>query len=468
MKWLYDFIFLTFALFSIPKFLIRLNQAEDGRKLICERFGSLSESLKRSCSGRNVVWLHAVSVGEVMAVRQWIKLFLERYPDWCLTLSTSTPTGQSIAKTLASERVSVFYAPFDLSGAVRKTIQAIRPKLIALVETEIWPNLISEAHSLGIPVGIINGRISPRSFKRYVWIRKWLASILGRLSFCLVQSKRDRDFFVQLGMPEAKIVETGNMKFDQADANGRLTGEESFKNKIVRGSLILMAGSTSWNEEEVLLSVFGRLKKDFPGLRLILAPRHPERLGQVVKAVEKSQLQYQLYSQINLQTVPGTAGTGSQNLSRNVPGTGNSEILVIDRMGVLASLYSFADVVFVGGSMVRRGGQNPIEAAASRKAVVHGPNVFNFQDIYQKLDENHAAFSVNSEAELFRCLASLLEQPQLRLEMGERAWNTIQSMKGATVRTLDYLSEWIKPVGARPASPAGGRAMPLQLGERTI
>ena len=453
MKYIYDFIFSVFALFSIPKFLIRLNQVEDGRKLICERFGSLSESLKRSCSGRNVVWLHAVSVGEVMAVRQWVKLFLERYPDWCLTLSTSTPTGQSIAKTLASERVSVFYAPFDLSGAVRKTIQAIRPKLIALVETEIWPNLISEAHSLGIPVGIINGRISPRSFKRYVWIRKWLASILGRLSFCLVQSERDRDFFVQLGMPEAKIVETGNMKFDQADANGRLTGEESFKNKIVRGSLILMAGSTSWNEEEVLLSVFGRLKKDFPGLRLILAPRHPERLGQVVKAVEKSQLQYQLYSQINLQTVPGTS---------------DSEVIIIDRMGVLASLYSFADVVFVGGSMVRRGGQNPIEAAASRKAIVHGPNVFNFQDIYQKLDENHAAFSVNSEAELFRCLASLLEQPQLRLEMGERAWNTIQSMKGATVRTLDYLSEWIKPAGARPASPAGGRAMPLQLGERTI
>ncbi len=431
MKYIYDFVFLAFALFSIPKFLIRLNQAEEGRKLLSERFGLLSESLKRSCSGASVIWLHAVSVGEVMAVRQWIKLFLGAYPDWRLALSTSTPTGQSVARTLASERIAVFYAPFDLSGAVRKTIHAIRPKLIALVETEIWPNLISEAHSLGIPVGIINGRISPRSFKRYVWIRKWLASILEKLSFCLVQSGRDRDFFIQLGMPEGKIIETGNMKFDQVDADSRTRdGDSAFKNKIVQDGLVLMAGSTSWNEEEVLLRVFGRLRKDFPSLRLVLAPRHPERLNQVVKAVEKSRFQYQLYS---------------QNLSAP------SEVIIIDRMGVLASLYSFADVVFVGGSMVRRGGQNPIEAAASRKAIVHGPNVFNFQDIYQKLDENHAAFSVTSEAELFRRLALLLEQSQLRLEMGERAWDTIQSMKGATVRTLDYLTRWIRPKSPAPA-----------------
>jgi 3-deoxy-D-manno-octulosonic-acid transferase len=187
----------------------------------------------------------------------------------------------------------------------------------------------------------------------------------------------------------------------------------------------------------------------------------------VVKAVDRSRFPYQLYSQVNLQTVPGTAGTGSHppageagNLSRNVPGTGNSEILIIDQMGILASLYSFADVVFVGGSLVGRGGQNPIEAASSKKPIVHGPYVFNFENVYQKLNGNHAAFQIQSEEELFERLKTLLVEPKLREEMGERAWTIVQSMKGATARTLDYLAQWVKPVGAR-------RTVPLQLGERT-
>jgi 3-deoxy-D-manno-octulosonic-acid transferase len=420
----YDLIFSVFALFSIPKFFIRLNQAEDGKRLIRERFGIFSESIKRACSGQNVVWLHAVSVGEVMALREWVRQFLEAYPEWMLVFSTSTPTGQSVAQTLASDRVIVFYAPFDLSSAVRKTIQAIQPKLIVLAETEIWPNLISEADARGIPIGIVNGRISPRSFRRYRLIRKWLASILNRLSFCLVQSEHDRNFFTQLGMAEEKIVETGNMKFDQASNSSCLPDvEDVFKNRIKPDRLILIGGSTSWNEEAILLRVFGRLKKAFPHLQLILAPRHPERIGKVVQEIKKSKFQYQLYS---------------QNLSTP------SDVVVIDRMGVLASLYSVADAVFVGGSLVRRGGQNPIEAARFKKPVLHGPNVFNFEGIYHQLDVGHAAFCVQSEEELLRELSLLLKSPELRREAGERAWFIVQSMKGATARTLDYLSRWVR------------------------
>ena len=430
MNWLYDFIFSVFAVFSIPKFLIRLNQAEDGKKLIRERFGVLPESIKHFCLDRSVIWLHAVSVGEVMALREWIKQFLGAYPDWRLAISTSTPTGQSVAQTLASDRVVVFYAPFDLSGPVRKTIQAIRPKLIVLAETEIWPNLISEAHSLNIPIGIVNGRISPRSFKRYRLIRKWLGSILRQLSFCLVQSDRDRNFFSELGMPEEKIVETGNMKFDQISRNGSLAGSQgSFENKLGRGNLSVVAGSTNWNEEEILLRVFGRLKEKFHGLQLVLAPRHPERLGKVIEEIGKNKFQYQLYS---------------QNLSAP------SEIIVIDRMGVLASLYSFADVVFIGGSLVARGGQNPIEAAVSKKPVLHGPNVFNFEGIYQKLDEGHAAFPIKSEEELFQKLELLLKNPELCRKSGERAWAIVQSMKGATTRTLNHLDRWIRSGSSVP------------------
>jgi 3-deoxy-D-manno-octulosonic-acid transferase len=211
--------------------------------------------------------------------------------------------------------------------------------------------------------------------------------------------------------------------------DSRMRGNDKADTNLSNDGLILIGGSTSWNEEEVLLRVFGRLKKTFHSLQLILAPRHPERLGKVIQEIEKHGFQYQLYS---------------QNLSAP------SEVVVIDRMGILASLYSFADVVFIGGSLVTRGGQNPIEAAASKKPVLHGPNVFNFEDIYQKLDESLAAFPIKSEEELFQKLDLLLKQPHLCRETGERAWAIVQSMKGATARTLKCLDRFVQSRNSVP------------------
>ncbi|MBI3999237.1 MAG: 3-deoxy-D-manno-octulosonic acid transferase, partial [Candidatus Omnitrophica bacterium] len=409
---MYDFIFFIFALFAIPKFLVRLNQAGSQKELISERFGFFPKSFGQRFAGQKTVWLHAVSVGEVMAARQWIRLFLETYPDWQIALSTTTPTGCQVADSLSSERVIVFYAPFDLSFVVRRVLNTLQPKLILLMETEIWPNLLSKAKASGIPIGIINGRLSPRSFQRYRLVRHWMAPILNQLSFCLVQSKRDQDYFIKLGIPELQVFYTGNMKFDQVDGLSFAEKNTGFEaNGVTPNGLILIGGSTHWGEEEILLRVFKRLQETFTDLQLILAPRHPENLSRVVALITSLGFQFQLFSEKR---------TGKPR-----------SVLLIDQMGVLASLYLSADVAFVGGSFVQRGGQSPIEAAFSKKPLLHGPNVFNFHEAYHMLDEKGAAFQVASEDELFQKSRLLLENPELRGQMGARAWSCVQSMKGA-------------------------------------
>ncbi|MBI4358812.1 MAG: 3-deoxy-D-manno-octulosonic acid transferase [Candidatus Omnitrophica bacterium] len=424
MTWIYSFAFLIFVIFSIPKFLIRLGQATDPRQLVRERFGLLQGALKKKMWNQKVLWLHAVSVGEVMAARQWIQLFLAAFPDWVLVLSVTTPTGHEVAQSLASERVFVFYAPFDFKFVVRRVLNDIQPQLILLMETEIWPNLISEAHSRKIPIGIINGRISPRSFRRYQLARFWMAPVLEKLSFCLVQSERDGEYFLKLGMPDLRIFYTGNMKFDQLGFTKKVSAEIILQSDgQTQSPQFFVGGSTHWNEEEMLLRVFARLRGDFPNLRLILAPRHPEKLSKVIHAVKRSGFECRFFSQNH---------------------SGNPwQVFLIDRMGVLASLYTYAHVVFIGGSFTRRGGQNPIEAALAKKPILYGPNVFNFEEVYGKLERNGAAIQVNSEEELFQKSKMLLSDPRIEEQMGTLAWTTVQSLKGATVRTLDYLASWI-------------------------
>ena len=423
MSWFYNAVFFIFAVFSIPKFLVRLNQARNGKELFKQRFGIFSKYWAKQFQNKKVLWLHAVSVGEVNAAKNWLRLFLKEYSDWTVAFSTTTPTGQEIAQSFGSERVSVFYAPIDISFIVRRVIEAIHPKLIVLMETELWPNLISQAYQKDIPIGIINGRISPRSFSRYRFVRGWVAKLLRQLSFCLVQSERDESYFRSLGMEDKKLFLTGNLKFD---LNGQKPADLNVPLGLLPDGVVFLAGSTHWNEEEILLRVFGRLRTDFRNLQLILAPRHPEQLSRVIEAVKRCSYQPKLFSEME--------NTPSEFF----------DVLIVDRMGVLASLYAFADLVFIGGSFVPRGGQNPFEAACFKKPILHGPQVFNFQEIYTKLAQCHASIQVSSEEELYQNSRELIEKSHFRAEMGLRAWKAIQSMKGVTERTINYLSRWIE------------------------
>lgn len=423
MSWIYNFVFLIFALVSIPKFLVRLNQAKDAGELLRERFGVFPDAFGRFFAGEKTVWLHAVSVGEVMAARAWLEQFLERYKDWKIALSVTTPTGYSVAQKLPFERVMSFYAPFDFSFAVKRAISVIRPKLVLLMETEIWPNFISEVSRAGIPVGIMNGRISPRAFWRYRLARFWTWAMLGKLSFCLAQSERDRGFFQDLGMAPEKLMCTGNMKFDSIQTvRNENDGYSREELHLSGGALILVGGSTHRGEEEMLLKIVRHLKSSVPNIRLILAPRHPERTKQVAELIVREKLSVQLFSRLSKEPW---------------------DVLLIDRMGILASIYALADIVFMGGSMIPHGGQNPIEAALEKKPVLHGPYVSNFQGVYRTLNEEEAAFEVRSEDELFRKVYLLLQEQNTRKQMGNRAFQVVESMKGATGRALDYVANWI-------------------------
>lgn len=426
MAFVYDLIFTIFALISLPKFAVRLKQAADGKALVRERFGCFTENMKRRLAQGPVLWLHAVSVGEVQAVRSWIRLFIQTRPDWMVALSVTTPTGFSVARALDSERVVSFYAPFDLSWVVRRVLQSVRPKLILLVETELWPNLIGQASKAGIPIGMVNGRISPRSFPRYRLIRPLMASLLKKLSFCFVQTRRDQQYFAALGMSDSQILCVGNMKFDsfQTSQNGKKEQKGIFESLITSGAPIWVAGSTHWNEEEKLLRVFSRLRSDFPNLKLILVPRHLEQISKVAQAVKRSGFWVQLFS--------------NQRFGRE------DDVLLVDRIGVLASLYSLSDLVFVGGSFVRHGGQNPIEAALWKKPLLHGPHVFNFEEIYRDLDREGGAFQVFSEEELYQESKRLLSDPKNRIQAGEKAFSVVQSMQGASRRVLEHILGWME------------------------
>jgi 3-deoxy-D-manno-octulosonic-acid transferase len=425
MRQLYDLIFLLFAVVSLPKFLLRLSQASDSTQMWRERRGWLASRVRQKCTG-NVLWLHAVSVGEVLALRKFIHQFLMKYSDWTIALSVSTPTGHSVAKHLISDRLTLFYAPFDFSGAVRRVLDTIQPKLVLLMETEIWPNLITEVSRRQIPIGIVNGRISPRAFRRYFLATPWIGPLLQKLSFCWVQSARDADHFIKLGMPRENVMESGNLKFDQ-DLTQTPTSLAVFQNWIERAEqspFVLIGGSTSGCEEAVLLRRFRILRTSFPFLRLVLAPRHPERLPKIIRDIEKLNLAYQRWS---------------EPLPREP-----ASILLVDRMGLLSSLYAFADVVYIGGSLSRRGGQNPIEAARCKQPILHGPHVINFDVLYRALDQNGAAFCVQSEEELDQKLRLLIRDPKLRTRMGTIGFETVQTMKGATTRTLECLDSWIR------------------------
>jgi 3-deoxy-D-manno-octulosonic-acid transferase len=420
---LYNLAFTAFAIFYAPFFLMKLRQAEDPKALWRERRGIFPKDWTGKFAGKKIVWLHAVSVGEVMAVEKFIGEWLASSPEYDLVLTTVTPTGQRIAKKFASVRVHVCYFPFDLSPVVRRFFDLLKPVCLLLVETEIWPNLLTEAKRRDIPVGMINARLSERSFKGYR-IFPWLFRPLwGKLDFVLAQSEENAVRFRALGITEESVRDMGNMKFDQAEWTSEGVVDEGGMRQAwgyTPEDLIWIAGSTHPGEEETLIKVFRTLRGRFPDLRLILAPRHIERSKGILKQSEKYGFRAALSSKEE------NKGSGP-------------DVRVLDQLGVLRNLYQIADLVFMGGSLVPHGGQNPIEPACFGKAVLHGPHVFNFHKIYHQLDHDGGALRVSAPDELSSAAAEFLANESRRHEMGQRAFQIINRLRGASKRQAGWI-----------------------------
>ena len=365
-------------------------------------------------------WIHAVSVGEVLAARSLISPLKERFPDVPIYVSATTVTGHAVASSSLRGVDGVFFAPFDWVGPVRRTLRSLRPALLLLVETEIWPNLIHEAKRHGARVALVNGRISPRSFSRYRRIRAFMARVLSDVDLFLMQGEAHAQRVRELGAAPERVRVLGNLKFDAAEAPPLAGLASLFATR--HGAPVWVAGSTVAGEEEMVLRAYRRVRERIPQAGLIVAPRHPERFAEVPPLVEAA---------------------GFRCVRRSVlgpEGWQNGSVVLLDTLGELAQVYPFASVVFVGGSLVPAGGHNILEAAMAGKAVVVGPHMENFQEIAEQFRSDEALAQVRSEEDLAQQVLSLLTDEARRERMGERARALVERNRGGVRETVRALA----------------------------
>ena len=378
-------------------------------------------------NGKPVIWLHCVSVGETQAARPLAKRVKQEFPHHALVVSTITLTGQKLARDVfRTQAESVFYFPFDWRWSVRRALKTINPAAVLIMETELWPNFLRECKARNIPVALVNGRISRQSFRRYKLIKFFLRRVLSCLSLAVMQSQTDAERLRELGMPDEKLYTAGNLKFD-AEIAGELTNktveiQERFG--LRSGVPLILAASTHAPEEEVILESIKQLQP----MRLMLAPRHPERFNEVASLIQKSGLSWTRRTRVP------------------TPDDANATVILLDTIGELPATYSLADVVFVGGSIVDRGGHNVLEPAAAGAPVVTGAHTHNFHAIVDLMCEANAIVQLPpvdtsaAAAELTYVLKKLLANSNERAELGRHAKQLVTDNQGAADRTIKFIA----------------------------
>jgi 3-deoxy-D-manno-octulosonic-acid transferase len=375
------------------------------------------------------VWIHAVSVGEVNLIGTLIDELSRRWPELKFAISTTTMAGHAVAKDRYGQHL-VFYCPLDFSWGVSAALDRVRPSALVLAELELWPNLIGLARKRGIPVAVVNGRMSERSFRGYRRLRPLVRWLLGRLSLIAVQSETYAERFRQLGARPEVVQVTGSMKFDGAETNRNNNDTVALRlvADIDESNIVLIGGSTQEPEERYLLNVYRKLSPAYPQLRLILVPRHPDRFAAVAKLLDNSGIPWQLRT--NLDENSRRSTTARETTPR---------ILLVNRMGELRAWWGMATIAFVGGSFGDREGQNMIEPAAYAATVAVGPRTRNFRDVVAMLLEADAITVVHHAVDLEHFVRRCLEHPEEAAAQGARARQVVMSQLGATRRTAELL-----------------------------
>jgi 3-deoxy-D-manno-octulosonic-acid transferase len=428
----YSLLLAVAMLLSAPYWIYQMLQHGKYRTGFRERMGKVPPRL-RQFSSRRVIWVHAVSVGEVLAVGQLIEQMRRTFPDHVVLVTTTTDTGQDLArKRFAAD--SVFYFPLDFAFAIRPYLRVLRPELVVLAETEFWPNFLRLAEASGARIAVVNARISDRSLPRYRRFRWALQSILSQLDLFLAQTEQDAERLRAIGAPAERVMVSGNLKFDIAPASPPPIVDALRQSLVAeKTGPVLVCGSTVDDEEPILLKAFQNLRVGHPRALMILAPRHPERFDDVANLLRQLELPFARRSQWRGESLAGG-------------------ILLLDSMGELSALYELADVAFVGGSLVPRGGHNIIEPAQHGVPIVVGNHTENFRDIIA-LFQSRDALRIVGVAELPLLFMELLSNEPERRTLGRRAQETMRSQTGATARTLEALQRLLaeKP-NAQPVS----------------
>ena len=414
---IYNVLLVLATIILSPYMLFKLATVPKYRGGISQKLGRVRKGVLTVLGGTRPIWVHAVSVGEVMAAHPLIRELRKKYPGRKLILSTVTVTGNFTAKQRVPEADAVFYFPFDYPWIVRRVIQKINPVIVLVAETELWPNFFRELQRQGIPSALINGRISPRSYGNYLRFKRFFTEVFKSVTLFCMQSDEDAARIRDIGAPPDRVMVTGNLKFDQ-----KISPAQQRPVAIAAGRRVITAGSTHRGEEAILLEIFSRLRKKYPDLVLIIAPRHPERFDEVCGLIT-------------------SAGYECQRRTR-LKGPVR-DVVLLDTIGELRAFYGACDIAFVGGSLVKVGGHNLLEPAAMKKPVIFSRYMFNFKEISEALIQAGGGLMVKDKEELYIKLDNLLSDKQLSSAMGEKAFKVIAANSGATVRTIDAVHRLI-------------------------
>ena len=430
---IYSLLILVFGAMASPYLAYQAIRYKKYIGSLSQRMGYLPVSF--NLDGEDSIWLHAVSDCEVLTARALISDLKRRYPHLRIFLSTTTMGGQQVARRNVQDVDAVFYFPFDLAFIVRRTLRLVKPRLFIMMETEIWPNLLKECRKLGVATIMVNGRISSRSYPRYRMVRPFFRKVLADVDKFCMQSEESARRLVDIGADPSRVSVTGSLKFDSLDLPGAATpgrGRDRVLRyfRIASNRVVIVAGSTMRGEEEPLLQAFRRLKGAGHNPLLVLAPRNPERFGEVAQLARN-----QAFITVRRSDLP-------------IDAEPRADVVVLDTLGELAQLYQLATAVFVGGSLVDYGGHNILEPAIFGKPIVFGPHMQNFKEIAETFLTNGAAVRVESERELEQTMMLLVADPVRRARLGAAARALVEANRGAKDKTLAVIANLLPPTGA--------------------
>ncbi|WP_417546050.1 lipid IV(A) 3-deoxy-D-manno-octulosonic acid transferase [Marinobacter sp.] len=412
------FIYSQLIRIALPFIMIRLwwrgRNVPARRKNWLHRLGIVPEM-----SGP-VIWVHAVSVGETIAAAPMVRRLLARNPDVAILMTAMTDTGLAQARKMFGDRVAYAYAPYDTPGAIRRFLDRVNPRILVILETEIWPNMIGQCRQRNVPVFLINARLSERSARGYERVGKLLAPIMQSITWVAAQAERDAERFRRIGVATSHVEVTGSVKFDVDMPEDVREASASLRQQFGRRP-VWIAGSTHSGEDVQLLEAQRCVLECHPTALLVLVPRHPERFDSVSEMATSK----------GFKVVRRSSGQNPET----------AQVYVGDTMGELMMLYGASDIAFVGGSLVARGGHNPLEPAAWGIPVFSGPHVFNFETIYEHLECDHGAQRVQSSQELAQAVSHLISNPKERLAFGQRAQVVVSKNRGALDKVVEGIIE---------------------------
>src|SRR5687767_12509851 len=441
---LYSVLVLAVAVIASPWFVYQALRYKKYVASLGQRMGYLPVSFNMDAD--ESIWIHAVSVGEVLTARPLISDLKRRHPELRMFLSTTTLAGQQLARRNVPDVDAVFYFPFDLGVFVRRTLDLVRPRLFIMMETEIWPNLLRECHARGIKTAVVNGRLSGRSFPRYRMARAFMRRVLAHVDRFLVQSEESARRFIDLGADPARVVVTGSLKFDSLQHSSTALQARA-RDRVLRyfrvpsSRPVIIAGSTMKGEESAVLRAFRRVRANAPSTLLVIAPRNPERFGEVEQLVRSEGWKTSRRSDLAIDSEPRV------------------DVVVLDTIGELATVYQIGTIVFVGGSLVATGGHNVLEPAVFGKPIVFGPHMQNFAEIADAFITNGAGVQIASEQQLEESFLSLMSDPVRRARLGAAARALVEANRGAKEKSVTVLAALLPqeprayPANVRPFRP---------------